>query len=277
MIDTTAPTDLDTLPLPARESHSSLSTYAACPRRYAFRYVERLPGEVPHWWFTFGSAIHRAFETFDRAWIRARRDGMPAPGSDVLAGAFEEAVDAAGCDPEEAARYRDRSAPVLRAYLERAVTSDAEPVGVELGFGVDIPVGDDEPPARFVGYIDRIDRRPDGAIEVIDHKTGRLRSQEDVDRDRQLTAYAFACARGAVRDPGTGEILPAAARLGLHFAEAGLMVWTTRSAEDLDAFGAGLVAEVGAIRRREFEPRAGTACRWCEYRAACPDAAQVAS
>ena len=90
--------------------------------------------------------------------------------------------------------------------------------------------------------------------------------QDDVDRDRQLTAYAFACARGGLRDPATGEILPAAARLGLHFAEPGIMVWTTRSAEELEAFGVRLVAEVAAIRRREFAPRAGTACRWCEYR-----------
>jgi len=182
-----------------------------------------------------------------------------------------------GCEPDDAARYRARSGPVLLAYLERAVTSDAEPLGVELGFGVDVPVADDEPPVRFVGYIDRIDRRCDGAIEVIDHKTGKLRSQGDVDRDRQLTAYAFACARGGLRDPAIGEILPAAARLGLHFAEPGLMVWTTRSAEELDAFGVVLVAEVGAIRRREFGPRPGKACRWCEYRATCPDVAPVAS
>ena len=80
-----------------------------------------------------------------------------------------------------------------------------------------------------------------------------------------------------LRCTATGEVLPAAERLGLHFAEAGLMVWTTRSAEDLEAFGASLVAEVGAIRRREFEPRAGTACRWCEYRTSCPDAGSEAS
>jgi len=272
VIDTTAPADLATLPLPARESHSSLSTYEACPRRYAFRYVERLPGEVPHWWFTFGSAVHRAFEAFDRARMRARRDGMPKPGCDVLAHAFDEAVDAAGCEPDDAARYRARSGPVLQAYLERAAASDAEPVGVELGFGVDVPVAGDETPVRFVGYIDRIDRRTDGTIEVIDHKTGKPRSQAEVDRDRQLTAYAFACARGGLRDPASGKVLEAPARLGLHFAETGLMVWTTRSAEDLDAFGARLVGEVEAIRRREFAPRPGTACRWCEYRATCPDA-----
>ncbi|MCJ7711734.1 MAG: PD-(D/E)XK nuclease family protein, partial [Chloroflexi bacterium] len=131
-----APSDLSMLPLPARESHSSLSTYAACPRRYAFRYVERLPGEVPRWWFTFGSAVHAAFEAFDRARIRVRRDGMPAPGLEVLTRVFGEAVDAAGCDPDEAARYRARSETVLRAYLDRVSASDAEPVGVELGFGI---------------------------------------------------------------------------------------------------------------------------------------------
>lgn len=277
MTDTIAPPDLATLPLPVRESHSSLSTYAACPRRYAFRYVERLPGEVPRWWFTFGSAVHRAFEAFDRAWMRARRGGMPAPGYEVLARAFGDAVETTGCDPEEAARYHVRSGPVLLAYLERAVTSDAEPVGVELGFGVDVPVVGDETPVRFVGYIDRIDRRPDGAIEVIDHKTGKPRSQDEADRDRQLTAYAFACARGGLRDPSSGEVLPAPVRLGLHFAETGLMVWTTRSADELEAFGARLVGEVGAIRRREFAPRPGNACRWCEYRATCPDASPSAT
>ena len=269
-----APSELTALPLPARESHSSLSTYAACPRRYAFRYVEHLPGEVPRWWFTFGSAVHRAFEAFDRARMRSRREGSPPPGYAVLEQAFAEAVEAAGCEPDEAARYRERSAPVLGAYRQWAATSDSVPVGVELGFGIDIPVAGDEAPVRFVGYIDRIDRRPDGAIEVVDHKTGKLRTQDDVDRDRQLTAYAFACARGGLRDPASGEVLPAAARLGLHFAEPGCMVWTTRSAEDLDAFGARLVGEVGAIRRREFAPRPGTACRWCEYRATCPDAAR---
>jgi RecB family exonuclease len=232
---------------------------------------------VPHWWFTFGSAVHRAFEAFDRAWIRARQEGLPQPGYEVLEQAFRAAVDAAACEPDEAARYHTQSEPVLRAYLDRVATSDAEPVGVELGFGVDVPVDGDAAPLRFVGYIDRIDRRSDGAIEVIDHKTGKPRPQADVDRDRQLTAYAFACARGGLRDPATGGVLPAPARLGLHFAESGLVVWTTRSAEDLAAFGARLVDEAGAIRRREFEPRPGRACRWCEYSATCPDSASLAS
>jgi hypothetical protein len=44
-------------PLPAYESYSSMSTYEACPRRYAFRYVERLPGEVSPGQFAFGNCL----------------------------------------------------------------------------------------------------------------------------------------------------------------------------------------------------------------------------
>ena len=268
---TGAPPDASLLPLAARESYSSLSTYEACPRRYAYRYVEHLPGEVPPGWFTFGSAVHRAFEAFDRARIVSRHDGSPPPGYEVLERAFGEAVDASGCSPDEITRFRARGEPVLRAYLARESASDAEPVAVELGFGVDVPVGDEEPAVRFVGYVDRIDRRPDGAVELLDHKTGSLRPQEDVDQDVQLTAYAFAAARGGLRDPASGAILPAPSRLGLHFAESGLTIWTTRSVEALDAFGARLCATVGAIRHREFAAHPGRACRWCEYRATCPE------
>lgn len=196
----------------------------------------------------------------------------PAPGYDVLADAFGEVLAAAGCAPDEAERYRERSAPVLLAYLEQALISDTQPVAVEHGFGLDVALPGEQVPLRFVGYVDRIDRGSDGVIEILDHKAGRQRSQEDVDADPQLTAYAFACARGGLRDPDTGAALPPAARLGLHFAETGVMLWTTRSPEQLQSFAASLAATVAAIRRRAFDPRPGRGCRWCEYRASCPSA-----
>ena len=39
----------------------------------------------------------------------------------------------------------------------------------------------------------------------------------DADADDQLSTYALALARGAVRDPGSGGALPAASRLTLYF------------------------------------------------------------
>jgi RecB family exonuclease len=275
-------------PLPAYESHSSISTYRACPLRYGFRYVERRPGEVSPGQFAFGNAVHRAFEAFGRARIRARAEGTPAPGPDVLRAALDAKLGSSGLAPDEVEEARRRAVPVLERFLAREAATTTEPVAVELGFGVDVALPGEVAAAaagagdaargvgrvRFVGYVDRVDRAADGSTEIVDYKTGRPRDQAVVDADQQLTAYAFGCARGGLRNPATGEVLPPASRLGLYFAETGGTAWTTRSAEELVAFEAGLVGTVGRIHARLFGARpAPWRCRWCEYRHECPSAA----
>jgi len=264
-------------PLPAYESHSSISVYRACPLRYGFRYVERRPGEVSPGQFAFGNAVHKAFEVFRRERIRACAEGTPEPGPEVLQEALDRKLASSGLAPDEVEDARRRAVPVLASFLELEAGTVAEPVAVELGFGVDVALpGDgtaDSGAVRFVGYVDRVDRAPDGSTEIVDYKTGHARSQADVDADAQLTAYAFGCARGGLRDPATGEALPPASRLGLYFAESGELAWTARTDEQLAAFEAGLVETVGRIRARKFAARpAPWRCRWCEYRRECPQA-----
>ena len=47
-------------------------------------------------------------------------------------------------------------------------------------------------PTSVVGRIDRIDRRPDGSVAIVDYKTGKARDQEDADESLQLSLYAIA-------------------------------------------------------------------------------------
>ena len=277
-----APTSMADAPLPRYESHSSISTYRACPQRYGFRYVERRPGVVSPGQFAFGNAVHKAFEAFGLARIRARGEGTPRPDREVLQAALSAKLARSGLSPDEVEEAQRRAVPVLSRFLALEAASAADPVAVELGFGVDVPLpggGDAADPAerragsvRFVGYVDRVDRAPDGSTEIVDYKTGRARSQADVDADPQLTAYAFGCAHGGLRDPATGETLAPASRLGLYFAESGHLAWTTRTDDQLVAFEAGLVETVGRIRDRVFDARPTPwRCRWCEYRGECPE------
>jgi len=259
-------------PLPERESYSSLTTYEYCPRRYAFRYVERLPGEVPPGQFAFGSAIHRAFEVFVREHIHARANGTPEPGLDVLQHACDEVLANAGLEPDELARMRAAAGPVLERFLQREAASASVPVAVELRFGLDVALPEEAGSVRFVGYVDRVDCARGGSIVITDCKTGRPRSQAEVDADRQLTAYAYAADRGALRDPSSAAAVPPASRLCLYFAD-GTEVWTMRTAGDLALFERDLVAMAMRARRREFDARpAFGRCRWCEYRGSCSDA-----
>jgi RecB family exonuclease len=267
---------MEDAPLPAYESHSSISVYRGCPLRYGFRYVERRPGEISPGQFAFGNAVHKAFEAFGLARICARAEGADEPGPEVLQTALDAKLARSGLAPYEVEEARQRAVPVLSRFLALEARSAAEPVAVELGFGVDValpPDGAGEPGAvRFVGYVDRVDRAPDGSTEIVDYKTGRARSQADVDTDAQLTAYAFGCAQGGLRDPATRETLPPASRLGLYFAESGALAWTTRTDEQLAAFEVGLVETVSQIHARAFAARpAPWRCRWCEYRRECPE------
>ena len=191
-------------PLPTYESHSSISTYRGCPLRYGFRYVERLPGEVRPGQYAFGSAVHRAFEVFVRERIRARADGVAGAGPELLRATVDAELDALRPRARRGREARRRAAPVLARFLAMDARREAEPVAVELGFGVDVSIPGGPGAVRFVGYLDRVDRAPDGSTEIVDYKTGRARDQADVDRDtpaHRVRVRRRAGARSATRRP----------------------------------------------------------------------------
>jgi putative RecB family exonuclease len=260
-------------PLRGSESYSSLTMYERCPRSYAFRYVERLPGHVPPGRFVFGSAVHRAFEAYLDERLRADAVAPHRPGLGTLLAACDEVLDGAGLAPHERASLGAAARPVLERFLDLEAQRDSTPIAAELGFGVAVLLPSGLGTIRFVGYIDRVDRATDGSTVICDYKTGRTRSQAEVDADRQLTAYAYAAARGALRDPASGAPLPPASRLSLYFADKGVEVATTRTADDLATFERELVDMVMLAGAGHFEPRPERwSCHWCEYREDCPDA-----
>jgi DNA helicase-2/ATP-dependent DNA helicase PcrA len=263
---------LQLAPLPSAFSHSSLRTYAECPLRFALGSVYRIAVDDRKGFFEFGTTVHAAFEGF----MKERRDalaaGLPAPGYELLKAKFDEAYDPrAYVDEEAAGHYARRSEPLLRRFYERELQSTSQAIAFEQFFEFELPAGDGEVPIRLRGFIDRIDRRPDGTIEVIDYKTGGAKSQAVVDADEQLSMYALALRSGALRDPVSGEALPTPSRLTLYFTEADLARSTTRSDEQLDAFEAWVTTTVRRIRDGDFSATPDfRRCGWCDYRRVCP-------
>ncbi len=263
---------LQLAPLPYAFSHSQFWAYRTCPLQWTFQRLYRIPARDERTYFTFGSAIHEAFERFSQARRDATAAGEPLPGFETLEAAFRETWDPrAFPDVTTAEGYRARSAPILRRFYDRELTRESELLLFESPFVFELPAGEGEPPVRINGVIDRVDRLPDGSIELIDYKTGRAKSQADVDRDDQLTLYALALRSGVLADPATGVPLPPASRLTLYFTEADLWLSTTRTDEQLDACAAGLVELARRIRAGDFAATPGyDACRRCDYARLCP-------
>lgn len=202
----------------------------------------------------------------------ARAAGQPEPGYQELRRLFDERfVPTAYAHQQAAEHYQRRSEPNLRRFYESELASTAEAVAVEEWFEFELPTGGGGEPVRIHGKIDRIDRHPDGTIEVVDYKTGRSKGQAEVDRDEQLSTYALALRSSAVRDPATGEPLPSASLLSLYFTESGEKRSTTRTDGQLDAHAAHLAELARRIRSGDFAatPSYNT-CGWCDYRRVCP-------
>ncbi len=249
----------DGAPQPGHVSYSSLSTYDACPRRYAYAYVERVPSPEPRpAFFTFGSAAHAAFETFTRE-RRKRTERGEAPPTREELGAFFAAASPPAGDPR-------RVDAMLDTFYAGELASASTVAGEEVEFSLTLESDEGGVPVAVHGWIDRIDRLPGGGIEVIDYKTGRAGRQQDVDESLQLSIYALAC-RDAL---GLG----APERVTLSYPESSTRLSTTRTDEQLDAVQTEILVRVARIRSGDFaatpSPRT---CEWCEYRAMCPERA----
>jgi len=264
---------LELAPLPGAFSHSQLNTFRECPLRYAFEKVYRIPVVRERGYFTFGTAVHQAFEDFITAKREAAAAGLPGPGHDDLTAAFDRAWQPTLLgDAPRAAFYEARSGPALTRFFERELRNPATAIAVEAPFMLQIDPGDGGDPISFAGRLDRIDRHPDGSIEIVDYKTGKSKTQKDVDADDQLSAYALALREGSVPDPVTGLPLPAPARVTLYFTEDDLSISTTRTDARLDEYRARLVATAQRIRAGDFAATPSfTACGRCDYSRICPN------
>ena len=246
------PPDRAKAPRLPRLSPTRLNLYRFCPRAYGFYYDEGL-----RWGFTsaaqsFGGSLHRALQTFHA------RGGAEGLSLDELKAQFAASWSAAGYEtPEQAAEYRTSGEQLLERYYE----ASREPGRVTLATEATLQRRYDE----FVlfGKVDRLDRRPDGALEVIDYKSGRREVTESGVRESlAMILYQLLVAR---QHPG----VPVYTRIvALRTGESASVL---RDDAELDAAERDIVALTRTILADAVKPALpGESCRTCVYPRVCP-------
>jgi RecB family exonuclease len=244
-------------------SYSAFDTFERCPRQYAFRYVCRLPADQPRPAMDFGSAAHGAFEAFTRGRRERLARGEQPPDRADLARCFDAAWAKTSLPAEaDAEIWRRRAEPMLDLFWAAESADQAETVGEELRFRLRIQL---DPDAHVVitGFIDRIDRLPSGAVELIDYKTGGAGRPQEAESSLQLSIYALAC-RDAL-NLGLPE------RVTLYAVEQGQRSSADRTDAALDTLRADLASRARQIRGSDFSPTPSQrSCGWCDFTALCP-------
>jgi len=234
-------------------SASDIETYRSCPLRYKFARVLRIPTEqTPHQ--RFGIVVHQVLERFHRESAQTLEQLH-----ELLEASWRRAGFGESEESERGLLAMARSA--LERYHERLHEQDSEPVWFERSFSFQLG------PHHLRGRVDRVDRVAGGAgegeqYELIDYKTSRPRSAEQLAEDVQLSLYALA----AREDWGLTS-----SRQAYYYVLDDLKVPVPRGARD-EAKVEALVLEVGeGILAQRFEPTPShAACSICDYRIVCP-------
>ncbi len=270
-------------------SFYQVDAYLACPLRYKYAHVLRVP-TAPNHAIVYGSALHLAVQDFHRR----HAHGIVMSEAELIE-VFERAWSTEGFvsrEHEEARLEAGRTA--LRRFRRAQLQPGAVvPAYVEREFAFTLD-GD-----RVRGRMDRVDviplvgpaadGRPDGLdgaapvadaadvvepalpllherVVITDYKSSDVRepakARERARDSLQLTIYAMAW------QAETGRLPDAVA---LHFLDSGLVGTAEVDAPRIERGIADIRAAATGIRAGAFEARPSySACSWCAFRSICP-------
>lgn len=247
---------------PTSLSPSRASDFTTCPLLFRYRAIDRLP-EEPSAAAVRGTVVHRALETlYD---LPAAERTVEAAGR-LASAAFEELERE---DPEAAATLRTGpdgapavdAAPLLESYFTMEDPRRLEPHARELGVSARI-----DGSFELRGFIDRVDRAPDGRIRIVDYKTGRSPGAGfEAKAMFQMRFYALTWWRMTGEVPALLQLMYLSDRQVLRYEpdEQALVSTERRVLAVRDAISAAADAQ-------RFDPAPSRLCDWCSHRALCP-------
>jgi RecB family exonuclease len=226
-------------------SYSRINAYLFCPYKYKLVYIDNLHIPV-NADITFGQTIHKTLEQYHS------RGGITP---EALMESYDDCWKNEGfVTPQQSFEYYERGKIMLGNYYKSFSASDIKILYTEKSFDANIGK------YRFIGIIDRIDEHPDGKKEVMDYKThAKIWEQERVDKDLQLTLYAYACKNVFGFNPD---------KISVYFLSNNSKIYTKRSSVEIEE-GITLAIETAEkIMADIFDPDT-TKCANCDFKIKC--------
>lgn len=244
-------------------SPSRASDFRQCPLLYRLRAIDRIP-QPPTLAMVRGTLVHAALEELLALPAEAR---TLAAAHELVAPSWERVSDETpeenrlDLDEQGLAQLFEQSKTLLTGYFALEDPAKVTPSACELRVEVELA-----PDVPLRGFVDRVDKLADGAIRVVDYKTGRAPGDfYEAKALFQMKFYALALwkLRGAVPS-----------ELRLMYLGSGDTLTYEPDPDELERFGRTLVAIWRAIqaagRTGDFRPNPGPLCKWCEHQSRCP-------
>lgn len=245
-------------------SPSRANDFTQCPLLFRFRVVDRLP-EPPSTAAVRGTLVHSVLERLYDAPLGER---TVAHAQGLLPGEWSRLQEARPeygelfASTEESAAWLASAGQLVATYFTLEDPTRLEPEGRELFVESQLDGG---PLLR--GIIDRIDVAPDGAVRVVDYKSGKSpRAGYEGSAVFQMRFYGLV----VWRERGT---LPK--MLQLVYLGDGKVLRNEPTEGDLRATETRVRSLWSSIEQAalsgEWRPRRTPLCGWCAHQSICPE------
>ncbi|WP_370523961.1 RecB family exonuclease [Cellulomonas sp. APG4] len=244
-------------------SPSRAADYLQCPLLFRFRVVDRLP-EPPSAAAVRGTLVHAVLERlFDAPAGERTPDAARALLPQAWDGMVETQPDCADVLPDasDLTDWFAQAGTLLDRWFTLEDPNRLEPAERELHVSTDLDDG-----LELRGIIDRLDVAPNGAIRVVDYKTGRSPREGFESKPMfQMRFYALVVSRLRGRVPDMLQLVYLGdGRLLRHVPDAGDVAATERKVRALWE-SVRRSAETGT-----WQPRRSALCDWCAHQSLCP-------
>jgi putative RecB family exonuclease len=230
---------------------------------FRFRTIDRLP-EPPSKAATKGTLVHWVLEHLYNAPI-GRRSPEAAhalvPNALTAVQARTPDLDTMFESEADKKQWLAEAGKLIDRYFTLEDPNRLEPAEREVNISALL-----DGTMRIKGIIDRVDIAPNGAVRLVDYKTGKApRPQYSASAAFQMRFYAVAMreARG---------VTPA--MLQLNYLGDGQVLRNEPTEADLDQAKGKIISIWDDIRRNaerdEWRPRTSKLCGWCSFQSICP-------
>lgn len=231
-------------------SYSQIDNYLICPLRYKYSYVLNIP-TPPSRSLNFGDTFHKTLNEFHSKIMHGDK-----PSLEDLYEIFEKNWNPLGYENEKDRKNTfEEGKTMLKNYYEKNKELNVKHLGLEKKFVLSIDG------TKLKGTIDRIDKLPDGTVEIIDYKTGKEKSQKEVDDNVQMTIYTMGSTDALKIKPDI---------LSLYFLNTGNKISTKRTDKQVEAQKEIVKDVIKNINEENFEPTPGRDCTYCDFKGMCP-------
>ncbi|MFZ2025448.1 MAG: ATP-dependent DNA helicase [Microgenomates group bacterium] len=234
--------------------YTHIESFRRCPLQYKFRYVIKIPVPTSAA-LGFGDIMHRSMQEFYKHVIA----GEKVLESTLLAIYDEQWRSKGFMSKSYEDEMKKHGEVLLSEYFQKGYDQKTKTIAVEQAFKIKIT-----PDITLGGKIDRVDRRADGTLEIIDYKTGAAPKKRDPQEDFQLSIYALAATDKGVYDTAAEKML-----VSFYFFEGQERVSGTRTSEQLVSVKEEIITAANEINKSAFLPTPGMYCAFCEFRLLC--------